>query len=148
MQHKKTWMLIADASKARIYSFYKARLLQDPQPKNLDLITELTHEKSRMKGIDLETDKMGSYGFGKYEEATPPKLQEAETFAAQLAHHLEHGRKEDSYTDIILIAPPTFMGLLQKHLTAETHKLINKTIEKDYTYQTDQEFLKNLLHYF
>ena len=142
---KKTWMLIADASKARLYAFHKALLFKEPLPKHLDLIGEFLHPQSRMKGIDLETDKMGSYGRGAYAEPTLPKAHEADEFAAQLSHQLEDARKQESYQDIILVAPASFMGLLQKHMTTETHKLVSKTIEKNYTYQHDQEFLKNLL---
>ncbi len=146
-QQKKTWMLVADASKARLYSFHKARLFQEPLPKNLDLINEFTHAKSRMKGSELETDRIGLNGRGGLEESTSPKEHEADEFALQLSHHLENARKEESYLDIVLVAPPAFMGLLQKHMTTEAHKLVSKKIEKDYTYQSDQEFLKNLLNY-
>lgn len=148
MENSITWLLIADASKARIYSIIKARIFQDPANlKNLKLLGSYSHDESRKKAAELISDKMGGFGSGTFVEATSPKVHEAEQFAHELIDYLEAGRKNNSFRDLILIAPPAFMGLLHKCMPHEMHKLISKTIEKDYTHHDNRELLQNLLNH-
>ena len=49
-----TWILVANASQATIYS----RLNHGNQ---LDVVKELRHDESRQKGSDLASDRSGSY---------------------------------------------------------------------------------------
>lgn len=148
MENSTTWLLIADASKARIYSLIKARIFLDTtNDKNLKLIGTYYHEESRKKSAELISDKMGEFGSGTFVEATPPKTHEAEHFAHELVNHLEAGRINKNYRDLIVVAPPAFMGLLHKFMSHELHKLVSKTIEKDYTQQNTKELLESLLNY-
>lgn len=148
MQNSKTWLLIADASKARIYSIYKARVLREQHAKELELIGEFSHANSRKKGSDLITDKWGEFGAGTFVEATSPKAHEAKEFALELLTHLESGRNERVFRDLIIVAPPTFMGLLHKHMPHEMQKVISQKIEKDYTHHNERELMENLLTHF
>lgn len=148
MTNSKTWLLIADASKARIYSLYKARIFQEQHPKHLELVGEYSHIESRKKDRDLTTDKLGEFGNGTFVEATHPKIHEAEQFALELLKYLEAGRKEGIYRDLIIVAPPAFMGMLQKHMHNEIHKLVSQRIEKDYTRHNEQELMQNLINHF
>lgn len=147
MVNSLTWLLVADASKAKLYSMHKARFLLDKQSKNLNLIGQFCHDASRMKGIDLVTDRMGTFGNGSFEETTLPKVHEAEQFAMELLTHLKHARAEHSYRDIIIVAPPAFMGLLHKHMPHEMDKLVVKRIEKNYTQYNGDELAANLLNH-
>lgn len=142
-----TWLLIADASRAKLYSMHKARFLIDKKSDNLNLINQFTHDESRMKGIDLRSDVRGSFGYGAFEVAMTPKLHEADEFAKELVSHLNSARTNNHYRDIILVAPPAFMGLLQKHIPHELDKLVVKRIEKDYTQNTNQELAVNLMQH-
>lgn len=145
MENTKTWLLIADASKARLFSLHKARIFQDGNPKNMELIGEFTHPESRKKTMDLVTDKMGEFGSGTFAENTPPKVHEAEVFAAELLAHLNSGHQENSFRDLIIIAPPAFMGILNKHMSHQMKKINCQKIEKDYTQHTGKELLDKIL---
>lgn len=148
MENSKTWVLVADAGKARIFSIHKARVFQEHNPKQLELIGEYTHNASRKKESDLVADKLGELGSGSLGAATPFKTQEAEQFAHELLHHLESGLKQKNYRDLILVAPPAFMGLLHKHMPHELHKLVSQNIEKDYTQNNVKDLMQNLLAHF
>jgi protein required for attachment to host cells len=148
MANNKTWLLIANASKARIYALYKARVFQEHHPKHLKLIGEYDHLESRKKGIELATDKQGGYGSGTFVEATGPKEHEAEQFAHELLGYLEVGRKKGIFRDLIIVAPPSFMGMIQKDMPEEIHKLVSQRIEKDYTQMNEQELMQNLINHF
>ncbi|MBX3708819.1 MAG: host attachment protein [Gammaproteobacteria bacterium] len=148
MENAITWLLIADASKARLFSMHKARFLRDQHPKNLELISCFTHEKSRMKGSELTTDKSGEFGVGTFVEATSPKTREAEEFALELLEHLESARKSNHYRDLIIVAPPAFMGMLHKHMPHQMHKIVSQNIEKDYTLHEGVELTHHLINHF
>ena len=59
---KKTWILVADSGKARIYSTVKPQLFVKPNSKNLELMGEFVHTESRKKDSELVTDKQGHFG--------------------------------------------------------------------------------------
>ena len=144
MENSITWLLLADASKAKIYSLHKARLFHQPNnTDNLKLLHEYAHNESRMKNHDLVADRLGEFGSGTFVEASSPKVHEAELFANQLIAALQVGRNQ--YRDLIIVASPMFMGLLNKHMPTEIKKLITQKIEKDYTQQNGHELLESLL---
>ena len=146
MKHNITWLLIADASRARIYSLHKACLFQAADhSKKFELIGEYTHQDSRKKSGELTSDKMGTFSSGTVAEASSPKFNAAKQFAHELLTHLEQGRIEKNFRDLIIIAPPNFMGLLHKHMPHEIQKLVSQTIEKDYTQENEHELLQKLL---
>lgn len=149
MNNNKTWILIADAAKARIFSTHKAALFGEYHPDSLQLIEQLTHNDSRKLDHELVTDKMGYYGSGSYSQETDPKAKEAEVFALQLVKKLQQSHNEGEYRDLILVAPPAFMGMLNKQ--AQHHhidKIISQTIEKDYTDQEGRALIRNLVTHF
>jgi protein required for attachment to host cells len=148
MSNNLTWLLVADASKARLYSIHKARVFQQQNPDELALVAEYVHADSRKKGVELATDKMGEFGSGTFVENTSPKWHAAEQFAHELLGYLESARKEGSYRDLIIVAPPAFMGLLHKHMPHEIHKLVSQKIEKDYTQNNPRELMQNLITHF
>lgn len=142
-----TWLLVADASKARVYTLNKARLFREKSDKNLTLLSEHTHSASRKKGTQLAQDKLGGFGTGTFVEATDLKRYEAERFAQELIEKLEAGRNENNFRDLIIVAPPAFLGLLHKHVSDNLRKMISQTIEKDYTQYNERELIANLLNH-
>jgi protein required for attachment to host cells len=142
-----TWIVVADAGKARIFSALKARLFNSTNPKNLKLISEHTHGESRKMDSELVSDRQGHFGSGTFEEPTDPKRHQEEIFAHEITKILGHAHNENKFHDLILIAPPTFMGLLNKHLTHTTKQLVSIRIEKDYTRHTEQQLVTQLQKY-
>lgn len=126
---KKTWVLVADASRAQLYSHSRGGALE--------LFMEFDHPESRMKGSDIKSDRAGyqnSKGTGHGSmEARPPKQHEAEVFARELAATIEKGRTSNTIENLIVTAPPHFAGLLNRSLSDKCRQLIRASIEKDYT---------------
>ncbi len=124
-----TWILVANASLARLYS-------NSGPNKGLELLKELNHPESRQKNKDLVTDRPGSIqgspGSG-YESPTQPKEQAARAFAQELAQEFYQGRNKQAFERAILVAPPGFMGMLNNELDGPTTKLVIDRVEKDYT---------------
>lgn len=132
-----TWIVIANASSARIYSKTKG----DHQ---LSLVKELEHPESRKKASDLVADGKGRYmardsAVGTYSSRTNPKEVEAEHFAIELAEILEHGRKVNAFKALILVAAPHFQAMIKDHISHHLLAQISQTIPKDYHAATAKE---------
>lgn len=135
-----TWILVANASQARLYSNCGPN-------KGLELVKEMEHPASRQKNKELVTDRQGniqgSPGSG-YEAPTQPKEQAARAFAHELAQEFYQGRNKNAYERAILVAPPSFMGMLNSELDGPTTKLVIDRVEKDYTKTTQPVLTERL----
>lgn len=143
-----TWILVADSSKARLFGIRKAKLFNKSfDHKDLAFIDEYHHENSRKKDSELTSDRLGGFGKGTFVEATDPKQHEAEIFSHELTKVLSSGHHQHHYRDVILVAPPAFMGLLNKNLSNEVNKVISLRIEKDYTGHDAKDLVNHLVGY-
>lgn len=125
------WVLIANASEAKCYEIKR-------HGQDLALIKAYEHPENRLKDSDLVTDEPGHYisrdtAHGMLSEHHNPKENEAEHFAITLAHDLKHAKSKNLFEKLIVIAPPHFHGLLNKHFDKKTAEVIAHSIEKDYT---------------
>ena len=148
----RTWIVVADSGKARIFSALKARLFTNHDANELTLINEYAHADSRKMDSELVSDRQGhfgssNFGSGNFSEETDPKRHQEDIFALEITRILSHAQNENKFHDLILIAPPAFMGMLNKHLTNETKKLISLRIEKDYTRHKEQQLVEQLQEY-
>ena len=140
-----TWILVADASRAQLYSHEKTG-------EGISLVREYQHPESRLKASEIASDRAGHQeskgsGRGSLVERADPKKYEAERFAIELAHALEQGRAAGIYQKSVLVAPAHFIGLLHEHLSARARALIDTNIEKDYTQLPVGELISSLQRY-
>lgn len=109
------WILIADAARASIFVPHSQG--------ELACIREFAHPNSRAKNSDLLADRasQAQHAFSaKYAAAinptTEPKVFEARQFAKTLAEELKRAADQHEFDQIILAAPPRFLGLLRQEL--------------------------------
>ena len=143
----KTWVVIANASKAKIFSVNKIKFLNGKE--KLALIKEFTHPESRLRDLEIASDKLGNFqgknsGHGSFVEPTDPKKYEAESFAREVINDLEAARVANLFHDLILVIPPAFHGLINKYLNQPLEKMIIHVIEKDYTKDGEKDLEKHL----
>ena len=150
-QQRTVWILVADAS--------RARLLEDRQTKlGYKEIAQFEHPDSRARVRDLTSDANGRMpsgqsvtehpsGLGRPGAApdTDPKEVEAQRFASELADMLGKRLDEHAYEGLILVAPPHFLGLLRGHINAQVHKRVEGSIDKDFSMLPLHELKKRLL---
>ena len=138
----RTWILVANASHASVY-------LNDGPHKGLTRVKTLEHAASREKGAYLATDRPGQQqgpnaGRGSFVSSKSPKEVEAERFAIEVARALDHGRTQNAYQRLILVASPHFMGLVNQHLDAHVRQMVSDSIEKDYTKIAEKQLAAHL----
>jgi protein required for attachment to host cells len=135
-----TWILVANASQAYLYS------TENLHTDELDLVKEFKHPESREKGLKLTSDRPGHYKTDHQSrsayEKSHPKEDEAEVFARELAAMLKEGNNNHEYSELLLVAPPHFYGLLNKNIDFSLDKLLH--IGKDYTHLTARDLIVQL----
>lgn len=137
-------ILVCNASKAIFY------LTDKKYPKKpLQFISELTYPNSRLKSVDLTTDRPGRYQKGSaarsaYEESIDPQEKEKVRFAKQLTENLDEKYRHQLFHQLIIITPSHFLGLLQTHFSNVISACIVRVIQKDYTHLAEIE-LRTLL---
>jgi protein required for attachment to host cells len=136
-----TWVVLAGASGAKVYEHHR-------HGKNFKLQHELSHPEGRLKVHDLVTDKPGHYGAGAatgaFTQDHDPKDNENTRFAKEVADYLDHARATNQFDELIVIMPPHFYGLFEKHMHDPLQKKVVRHIMKDYMNFSEHELLKEI----
>lgn len=136
------WTVLANGNLCRIYQYNR-------DEKKLSLIKTLNHPQSKLKGLDLISDKPGRYQQPKsarsaYEPNLNPQQIEVLRFAHQIAHELEAGRNSNLYENLVLIIPAQMSGLLHEVINKNVKECIVENIHKDYLHLTVPEIIDTL----
>lgn len=139
---KESWLIVANSSIARIFKIEKKHDLYE--------IKVLEHPESRLRNIDLVSDKPGrdfeSFGNARHamEPKTLPKKHEFELFAKAIADYLETAQNGGEFESLYIAANPSLLGLLRQSLHPNTLKLVKGEIDKDITHLKPQEIPSHL----
>lgn len=123
-----TRVIVADNARARIFASHT--LIN-----HLKEQEAFVHGEARLSNGDLVGDSSGKSvdQHGSLDPATTAKDHEAQNFAKMLARHLKELHNQRHYENLILIAPPRFLGMLRKELPSPLDQLVTSTIAKDLT---------------
>jgi protein required for attachment to host cells len=139
-----TWVLVADNSRARIFSAEKAI-------SPLQEIRDLTHPEARLHEGDLVTDKggrdrgpAGAHGIGTDQVH---KQDGAERFAASVCSELDSARAAGIFKKLYVVAAPSFLGLLRKHESNALRQTIAGEVDKNLATQDPAVIRKHLPDY-
>ncbi|MBK1720986.1 host attachment protein [Thiocystis violacea] len=137
-----TWILVADNSRARIFSAEKAT---GP----ITEISSMTFPEGRLHEGDLITDKGGrsqTPGAGVHgvngEDAH--KQENADRFASLLCEDLEAARNQGRFRKLYIMAAPALLGLLRKHQSSSLRQMVAGELDKNLTTQPPEAIRKHL----
>jgi protein required for attachment to host cells len=141
----KAWVVVADASRARIFEAAK------PASELVEIQT-LAHPEARLHEGDLVSDRPGTgmgggggtHAFGSVTEA---KEEESIRFAADVCEQLEQGRARGAYEKLYIIAAPTFLGLMRKRQSEGVRMLVTQEISKNLAAQDPRTIRSHLPTY-
>ena len=132
MKRKTTWILIADAATARV-------IATSGKAGDLAMVDDIELQGHPLPGRDLAADRPGRAfdraGDGRHgmEPRTDPRSVERERFAREIADVLEKAVVGQRYDRLVLVAPPTFMGLLRETLPSSVATKVGAELTKDLT---------------
>jgi protein required for attachment to host cells len=126
------WIVVADASRARIVSKVDAI-------RGLKVVQELENPLGRAHNADIVTDKPGHFqktgsNVGSaMDPHTNPHDQKAVEFAHQLSHLLEEAALRGEFDLLALVAPAHFLGLMREGLMPATKHRLVRHLANDFT---------------
>lgn len=136
---EKIWVLVADAGRARFFA-------SDLSLKRFDERRSLIHSQSRLHESDAYSDDRGRLtapsGFGRGGAAEPKRdlhSIEAHHFARKLNSELERAHRDGEFDKLVIVAPPTFLGILRRELSGAVGRSVETTVTKDYTQRPHHE---------
>jgi protein required for attachment to host cells len=130
-----TWIVAADSSRARI--------LQVAGRQRLDEVESLLNPEGRMNDRELTTDAhprfRGTAGPGSDRQEMPAVEHAVELFAKRVGEYLDKARAAQRFDELVLVAPPKFLGALRKELGKEVEKLVSDELPKDLSWFNERE---------
>lgn len=125
-----TWIIAADESRARV-------LQVTGREQHLTEIEDLVNPAGRLQEKELVTD--AEPRFSGRPDGGPASDREAQgvvdhsvnVFAREVGRYLDKARIESRYDQLVLVAPPKFLGALRKELHKEVEKLVADELPKD-----------------
>jgi len=139
----KTWILVGDAARARIFAIEK-------EHGPWQLVEELDHPAGRARTSELVSDRAGRTRPGE-QGARAPGMEhmdaaerESLRFAERLGAVLQQGHDDRSFDRLVVVAPPRFLGSLRSVLRDPVARQIAASLDKDYTHHDERE-LRRLL---
>ena len=132
-----TRVIVADNARARIFASHDVL-------NHMVECADFIHGEAHLANRELVADNAGEsrYPQNSLNPATSAKEQETTSFAKLLAKHLKHMHDEEHFKQLILIAPPKFLGMLRKELANPLDQLVERTIQKDLTTSSIEEIIK------
>lgn len=126
------WVLVANGGRAQL--FESEDLLETLTP-----IEAHTHPESRLPASELVAGDRGATrafaggSHSRYERHSDPHQTTVDAFARELAEVLNVGRVAHRFEQLVLVAPPAFLGALRSHLDVDTSRLVLTSIAHDWT---------------
>jgi protein required for attachment to host cells len=124
-----TWIIAADSSRAKILQ------VADRERKLLE-VDDLVNPQARLQDRQLQTDAEPRFN-GRPDR--PASDREAEgavehsvrVFAREIGRYLDQARTQHRYDELVIVAPPKFLGAVRKELGKEVEKLVVDELPKD-----------------
>ncbi len=132
-------VIVADNARARIFTSGTAiRELQE--------VEGFAHPEAHLANSDLVGDSSGKSvdQHGSLDPASDAREIEAQSFARLLGRHLKDLHNQQHFEQLILVAPPRFLGMLRKELASPLDKLVSQSIDKDLTTATLEQIIDHL----
>jgi len=136
---KPAWILIADSSKARIFTAENsvAELIE---------IESLTHSESRLLDQALTSDLAGKANVGQSTsghtyvgEVGSKRARDELIFAKQVTQHLCHELNLNKFEHLFVVASPAFLGVLRRACSSQLKKHIAFSLNKNVVTKTPEQ---------
>jgi protein required for attachment to host cells len=145
MGPKRTWVLIADAGRARI-------LLNEGPGRGLKEVKGMTFERELPRAHDLVADRqpraIESVGHARHaiDGKADPRRKEKRKLIEELAEVLDHALAQDKYDNLVIVAPAQALGDMRQAITEPVRKVVLHEVNLDLTKTPDTELGSHLAH--
>lgn len=137
------WIVVSDAARARLFE-------RNASDRSLTLFDTLHHGESEAHEGDLRTGGKGeihdSGGSGQHQAdpQTTTSEKHADIFAKEVAERLKAGLNDDAFSELVIVADPSFLGRLRDHMDNPVKNAVRTTIDKNWAQHDQQQIEKQL----
>lgn len=131
---RRTWVMVANRAGAKVFERKGNKAAQ--------LLEVFDHPLGTLKEGDFNSDRSGTFGFQTIVREDQSLKNENEKFAKSLSVYLEKGRTDHRFDDLILIAGPSFNGVMKSKFNKELHKLLVKNVVKEIPLEDEKRILE------
>ncbi|MCB1472544.1 MAG: host attachment protein [Rhodobiaceae bacterium] len=137
------WILIADASRARVVEVLGAS--GDPQT-----LANLVFRNDVKKAQDIMADRPGrtfdSAGKGRHAmvDSSDPVGEAERRFAASVLSEIESHASDDAFDRFVVVAPPSMLHHLRREMPQRLAERLEREIDKDLTHVPTDGLVKAL----
>lgn len=131
-----TWILVADQARARLFS-------PSADMKDLEEVGDYVNVDARLPDHQLQGSRRPPRVHERFGEVrhsieprTTPQDKSVARFASLLGSVLKRGHSERRFTRLVLIAPPRFLGALNKALDPRLDAVVVLKMPKNLTLET------------
>jgi protein required for attachment to host cells len=132
-----TRVLVAHDSGARLFD-------QRGPGKGLLELSNVVFEDGRRSNTDINADRAGRGGFEPCEDAHKHAVHH---FARTLVDDLTHAHHRGEFQQLIIVAPPRFLGLLRESLGPKLKRTLIGTLAKDLPRASPTELCAHIAEY-
>jgi protein required for attachment to host cells len=134
-----TRVIVADNGRARIFA-------SKTGVRQLEEMEGFVHSEAHLANQDIDADAAGRSRdpHGSLDHATSAREHESQMFAKSLARHLKELHNDHHFEQLVLVAPPRFLGLLRQELPKPLDKLVSQSIDKDLTRSSLEDIVDHL----
>lgn len=129
MQKPKVWIVVADGARGRFFRLSEDRELVSAYAH--ELVGEMLANRDVVSDRPGRTFDRGGDGRHAMEPHSDPKRHAKTVLAREIGRLLEEERKKQSFDQLVIVAPPQFLGDLRNEMTKPLQGLIAKEINKD-----------------
>ncbi|HAR31795.1 MAG TPA: host attachment protein [Gammaproteobacteria bacterium] len=137
----KTWVVVADGSRARFFSREGQRVLHEFEVLVAPDNRLEEHEQVSDRPGRIETASGGIHSLGSRNAA---RQHAFDAFARRVAGRIDEGRKSGGLDRLVLVAAPRFLGRLRAHLSEQSAALVAVTVDKALTQLSPDRLVHHL----
>lgn len=126
---KKTWVLVADSEKARLFEFERCR---DPWVETTCLVNPETPHGEPTGRLPRVQESVG-HARHAIEPRTDERDKAAMRFASAIVATLQAAREARRFQALVLVAAPRFLGVLHRHLDKSLQQCVSREIRHNLT---------------
>lgn len=126
-----TWILVAESSHGILFT-------KDAQSSELKKLEQFEHPEGKLRSKDLGTDQPGrlksGVAAGKHglSEEVSPHESEQRKFIHFLVDYLDQHFEQRDFHELMIVAPPKFLGELRKALPPKLTSAVVQELTKNY----------------
>lgn len=127
----KTWIVVVNRCEAKVFEADGRH-----NKGEVRYVEKLENPRGRLRDSDINSDRPGfiaspNHHGGRMAKPQSPTERIAQMFAKKVTMHLEDACRQNAFDELVLIAPPNFLGQMRAMFSRELREKVEREMPKD-----------------